>query len=236
MACLSWQGSEPGLYGGSTSNLHQGMTSFSRALGATWDVPSVNELIANFRCGFCARYLSVTSGSPSLIMRCTIIKLLKTMVHVESRSRFVRALKISATPASPAWVATSICSTYLDFGAASYTWVLAGNSYGPLRSVMRMRTTEGRAQPYLDLGAALDALLEGACHISLYESLSRNALAEGLLLAGVDARWRRVLASCRWSFAMSIAAWRYMEIIGETSLSIEKKLSRRRRAGRQVVN
>jgi hypothetical protein len=48
-----------------------------------------------------------------------MIKLLKTMVHVESRSRFVRARKISATPASPACVATKMCSTYLDFGAAS---------------------------------------------------------------------------------------------------------------------
>jgi hypothetical protein len=83
------------------------------------DVPSVKELMASFRCGFCDRYLRVTSGSPSRIMRCTMIMLLKTMVHVESRRRFVRARKISATPASPACVATKMCSTYFDFGAAS---------------------------------------------------------------------------------------------------------------------
>jgi hypothetical protein len=40
------------------------------------NVPSVKELMASFRCGFCARYFSVTSGSPSLIMRCTMIMLL----------------------------------------------------------------------------------------------------------------------------------------------------------------
>ena len=84
--------------------------------------------MASVRCGFLDRYFNVTSGSPSLIMRCTMIKLLKTMVHVESRSRFVRARKISATPASPACVATRICSTYLDFGAASYRCVL-GSCY-----------------------------------------------------------------------------------------------------------
>ena len=88
-------------------------------------VPSVNELMASFLVGFCARYFKVTSGSPSLIMRCTMIKLLKTMVHVESRRRFWRARKISATPASPAWVATRMCSTYFDFGAASCGTVLA---------------------------------------------------------------------------------------------------------------
>jgi hypothetical protein len=47
------------------------------------------------------------------------------MVHVESRRRFVRARKISATPASPACVATRMCSTYFDLGAASYVVVLA---------------------------------------------------------------------------------------------------------------
>lgn len=86
-------------------------------------VPSVNELIASFLVGLSAKYFKVTSGSPSRIIRCTMIKLLKTMVHVESRRRFVRARKISATPASPAWVATRMCSTYLDFGAASYVRV-----------------------------------------------------------------------------------------------------------------
>ena len=45
---------------------------------------------------------------------------LKTMVHVESLKRFCRVLKISATPASPAWVAIRMCSTYLALGGASY--------------------------------------------------------------------------------------------------------------------
>lgn len=44
---------------------------------------------------------------------------LNTIVHVESRSRFCNARKISATPASPAWVATRICSTYFALGGAS---------------------------------------------------------------------------------------------------------------------
>lgn len=81
--------------------------------------------MASFLWGFCARYFKVTSGSPSRIIRCTMIRLLNTMVQVESRNRFVRARKISATPASPAWVATRMCSTYLDFGAASYGNALA---------------------------------------------------------------------------------------------------------------
>ena len=50
---------------------------------------------------------------------------LKTIVHVESLSLFCNALNISATPASPACVATRICSTYLAFGAASYADSLA---------------------------------------------------------------------------------------------------------------
>ena len=45
---------------------------------------------------------------------------LKTIVHVESLRRFCKARKTSATPASPAWVATRMCSTYLAFGGASY--------------------------------------------------------------------------------------------------------------------
>lgn len=52
-----------------------------------------------------------------------MIRALKTMVHVESRSRFCKALNISATPASPACVATSMCSTYLALGAASLIFV-----------------------------------------------------------------------------------------------------------------
>lgn len=50
---------------------------------------------------------------------------LKTMVHVESLKRFCRVLKISATPASPAWVAMRMCSTYLALGGAGYFHVVS---------------------------------------------------------------------------------------------------------------
>ena len=50
---------------------------------------------------------------------------LKTMVHVESLNRFCRVLKISATPASPAWVAMRMCSTYLALGGASYFYIVS---------------------------------------------------------------------------------------------------------------
>lgn len=66
-----------------------------------------------------ARYASVTSGDPSLIIRWTVIKLLKTTVHVESLSRCCRARKTSPTPASPACVATRMCSMYFVFGGAA---------------------------------------------------------------------------------------------------------------------
>lgn len=80
--------------------------------------PSEKLLIASFD-GESAKNLSVTFGSPSRIMRCTMMSDLNTIVHVESRSLFCKARNISATPASPACVATRICSTYLDLGAAS---------------------------------------------------------------------------------------------------------------------
>ena len=123
-------------------------------------VPSVNELMASFLCGFCARYFKVTSGSPSRIIRCTTIRLLNTIVHVESRNRFVRARKISATPASPACVATRMCSIYLDFGAASCVYALASQAIDEPGSTL---STQCTAQ-YLYLRRALHALLEGACH------------------------------------------------------------------------
>ena len=69
--------------------------------------------------GESAKYFKVTLGSPSLIMRWTMMSALNTIVHVESRSRFCNARKISATPASPACVATRMCSTYLALGGAS---------------------------------------------------------------------------------------------------------------------
>jgi hypothetical protein len=84
------------------SSSHDGITIsslhvFNRKKRST-NIPSVKLLMASLLWGFWARYLS------------------------ESRSRFVRARKISATPASPAWVATRMCSTYLDLGAASYVY------------------------------------------------------------------------------------------------------------------
>ncbi len=86
------------------------------------DAPSEKLLMASFRGPPSARYPSVTSGSPSRIIKCTIMRDLNTMVHVESRKRFWRARKTSPTAASPACVATRMCSTYLDFGAASYKY------------------------------------------------------------------------------------------------------------------
>jgi hypothetical protein len=129
--------------------------------------------MASLRWGLWARYLSVTSGSPSRIMRWTMMRLLKTMVQVESRRRLVRARKISATPASPACVATSMCSTYFDFGAASYAGISgagAGERRGPWamghgrRAGPRLTAHGGTQGGYLDLGAALDALLERTRH------------------------------------------------------------------------
>ena len=74
--------------------------------------PSEKVLIASiFRC--LERYANVTSVDPSLIIKCTVIKLLNTTVHVESLSLFCNARKTSATPASPEWVAIRICSIYL---------------------------------------------------------------------------------------------------------------------------
>lgn len=70
--------------------------------------------------GDSATYFSATLGSPSRIMRCTMMSDLKTIVHVESLRRFCKARKISATPASPACVATRMCSTYLALGGASF--------------------------------------------------------------------------------------------------------------------
>lgn len=144
----------------------------TQAMTISRDVPSVKWLMASFLCGFCARNLSVTSGSPSLIMRCTMIKLLKTMVHVESRRRLVRARKISATPASPACVATRMCSTYLDLGAASYTAKSVDcNGASNVEATVNHGTLR-RARTCLDLGAALYTLLKGAGH-GLLGMLSR---------------------------------------------------------------
>lgn len=73
---------------------------------------------------------------------------LKTMVHVESRSRLVMVRKTSATPASPAFVATRMCSTYFDLGGAS--WI----------ETQSMRIVDVTKSAYLDLRATLYRLLE----------------------------------------------------------------------------
>ena len=62
----------------------------------------------------------MTFGSPSLIIKWTMMSDLKTIVHVESRNLFCKARNISAVPASPACVATRMCSTYFALGGASY--------------------------------------------------------------------------------------------------------------------
>lgn len=62
---------------------------------------------------------NVASNCPSRIIRWITISALNTTVHVDSRSRICRVRKISATPASPVWVATRIFSIYFDLGAAS---------------------------------------------------------------------------------------------------------------------
>jgi hypothetical protein len=80
--------------------------------GLLVNIPSEKLLIASiFRC--LERYANVASGDPSLIIRWTVIKLLNTTVHVESRSRFCNARNTSATPCSPECVAIRICSMYL---------------------------------------------------------------------------------------------------------------------------
>ena len=111
------------------------------------DVPSEKLLIASFE-GDSATYLSVTLGSPSLIIRCTMISALNTIVHVESRKRFCRVRNISATPASPAWVAMRICSTYLALGGASCSHAVSAMI---LQELFVTR---------LDLCATFDRLLE----------------------------------------------------------------------------
>jgi hypothetical protein len=151
------------------SSSHDGITIsslhvFNRKKRST-NIPSVKLLIASLLWGFWARYLSVTSGSPSLIIKWIIIKLLKTIVHVESRSRFVRARKISATPASPAWVATRMCSTYLDLGAASYVYGMhrlarpKSRTGGRCRRVQTALLTLILVPPFTDFSNELAILL-----------------------------------------------------------------------------
>ena len=81
--------------------------------------PSEYPLIAIFL-GFSAIYCNVASNWPSRIMKCRTMSALNTTVHVESRRRRCSVRNISATPASPVWVATRMCSMYFDLGGASW--------------------------------------------------------------------------------------------------------------------
>lgn len=85
-----------------------------------------------------------------------MIKLLNTTVHVESRRRFCKARKISATPASPECVAIRMCSMYLcksqlfaywrivrldglylDFGGAAYGEHMSVDSFSGALGFLR---------------------------------------------------------------------------------------------------
>lgn len=120
-------------------------------------IPSEKLLIASLE-GDSAKNFNVTLGSPSRIIRCTMMSDLKTIVHVESLNRFCNARNISATPASPACVATNMCSTYLDLGAASY-----------LRLLVRRDTLRWVSCPCLDLRCPLHRFFKRAWHVSSWE-------------------------------------------------------------------
>lgn len=129
-------------------------------------IPSVKLFIASFLAGLVAKNASVTSSDPSRIIKCTTISALNTIVHVESRKRFVKTLKTSATPCSPVWVDMRICSMYLDFGAAS--------CFGSVNE------TDGGADRtyHLDLGCTLDGLFPARRHGS---SSKNNASDPGTI-------------------------------------------------------
>lgn len=132
--------------------------------------PSVKLLMAStFRC--LDRNANVTSGDPSRIIRCTVIKLLKTMVHVESCNRYWSARKTSPIPASPEWVATRMCSIYFVFGGAfCETKKELASSKRPTGE--GCPGLEPAVRAYLYLGRALDGLLEGARHCSSFQGAS----------------------------------------------------------------
>jgi hypothetical protein len=131
------------------------------------NIPSEKLLIASiFLC--LARKSKVTSGEPSLIMKCTVMRLLNTTVHVESRRRFCNDRKTSATPYSPEWVATRMCSIYFVFGGAAWRARFVSNEF--VYSV-----------PYpgahLDLRSTFHRFFERASHVQL---LCSDAAAERL--------------------------------------------------------
>lgn len=146
------------------------MPSIHHGLGRDNYPPSEKTLTASmFLC--LPRYASVTSGEPSLIIRCTVIKLLKTTVHVESRSRCCNALNTSPTPASPACVATRICSMYFVLGGAAYERGEVGSRSVTCFSLaapsdwgQRGRCRRRNRQTHLYLGRAFHGLLKRARH------------------------------------------------------------------------
>jgi hypothetical protein len=123
--------------------------------------PSEKLLIAIFL-GFSAMYSSVASSAPSRIIRWMTMRDLKTIVHVESRSRNWRVRKISAMPASPLCVARRMCSIYFDLGGASCPLALISSS--PWEIPENIDQGPGRADFYL--GSPLHRLLEILCHCS----------------------------------------------------------------------
>lgn len=135
---------------------HRSMAQTSAMTDTAKSIPSVNWLTASRVLGDCERYFNVTSFSPSLIIRCTMMSALKAMVHVESRSRFSSVRKTSARPASPECVASRMCSTYLALGGASCRRICVSDY--TIRPFL--------LQAYLDLCSALDRLLERARHLA----------------------------------------------------------------------
>jgi len=146
-----------------------------------------------FRC--LARYANVTSGEPSRIMRCTVIRLLKTTVHVASRRRYCSALNTSPTPASPECVATRMCSMYFVLGgAACANGYLISTTVATRRGGKEAARTGGATD--LNLGCALDRLLEGARHCSRWLPASKRC-GRTALMGSLDAIPRT--APDRWS-------------------------------------
>jgi hypothetical protein len=123
----------------------------------TQNVPSEKLLIASiFLC--LARKSNVTSLEPSLIIRCTVMRLLNTTVHVESRRRFCNDRNTSATPYSPEWVAIRICSMYFVFGGAAWKKRYVSKQCEHCRACPRL---------YLDLRSTFNRFLERASHVEL---------------------------------------------------------------------
>lgn len=103
---------------------------------------------------------------------------LKTIVHVESRSRNWRVRKISATPASPLWVARRMCSMYFALGGASCDLISISSSSSELSE----NGIQGSGRADFDLGGPLHRLLEilRHCSRSTRSSSRKTELAKGV--------------------------------------------------------